>query len=72
MSIKNNINNGGKLMFKKIIIKIFPKLIPQIQNALQILSMINKKHISRGNTEKPYNTTKKKDITSSQKKKDNQ
>lgn len=47
-------------MFEKIITETFPKLIkklsPQIQDALQILSIINKKYVSRAITEKLYNT----------------
>lgn len=63
-------------MFEKIIIETFPKLIktqsPQIQNVLQILSMVHKmKHISRAMTEKLQNTKRKESIISSQKKKDN-
>lgn len=63
-------------MFEKIIIETSPKLIkkwsPQIQNVLQILSMVHKmKYISRAMTEKLQNTKRKKSTTSSQKKKDN-
>lgn len=52
-------------MFEKIIIETFPKLIkkrsPQIQNVLQILSMVHKmKYVSRAMTEKLQNTKKKK------------
>lgn len=52
-------------MFKKIMIKTLPKLIKelsvQIQDALPILSLINKKkYVSRATTEKLQNTKRKK------------
>lgn len=52
-------------MFEKIIIETFPKLIKklssQIQDVLQILSMVHKtKYISRTMTEKLQNTKSKK------------
>lgn len=52
-------------MFKKIMIETLPKLIKelsvQIQDALPILSLINKKkYVSRATTEKLQNTKRKK------------